>query len=1440
MGEINKERFRTLLNQVPPAQQLLSFFHNGEIIRLEVDVPAKQWTFFFRLQQIVPAPLLSKWVDDLRQKFSSIAHIDVFFTYTMTPTLAEGSSMYWPLLLEYLKEMWPSFSARKYINITPDIQGNELLFPAINGTKLEYLKAQQAEKVIEGFYFQWLGIHPKVQLVMHEDAHDLQETFLQQREQEDKLLALDASIHNGTDGDNQNGEPLTVNKKKQPIVFGAIIQDDPIPLSQITEEERRVTIQGTIFNIEQRELKTGRTLFTLKLTDYTSSMLVKLFTKDPKVDLEKFLQLKVGMWLRLRGSVQDDTYARDLVFIVNDLNEVILEEKQDVAEQKRVELHLHTTMSAMDSTLTAKKAVEQAAKWGHSAIAITDHGVAQAFPEAFATARKLGIKPIFGMEAYVVDDGIPIVHRPEDRPLMDDSYVVFDVETTGLSAAYDTIIELAAVKMQNGVVVDRFESFSDPHMPLSAKIKELTGITDEMLQGAPELIDVLTDFKAFIEGSTLVAHNARFDMGFLQTGFRKFNLGDITNPVIDTLELARNVVKGLRNYRLNTLCAHYNIELISHHRAVYDAESTGHLLWRMLRELEQKEVHLQSALNEQRSQDDLHRQRPFHASILVINEVGLKNLYKLISLSYLHYFYRTPRIPRAELVRHREGLLIGSACDEGEVFETAMQKAEEELEAVAGFYDYLEIQPPSYYSHLIQKELIHDEAHLQEILHKIIRVGKKLGKTVVATGNVHHLEARDVEYRKILIKSVNGPKTRNPDLLPEQYFKTTDEMLREFDFLGSDLAMEVVVQASQQIASLISDIRPFPDQLFAPEIEGADEEVRTMSYETAYQQYGNPLPPLVEERLEKELNAIINNGFAVVYLISHKLVDKSLEDGYLVGSRGSVGSSLVATMTRITEVNPLSPHYYCPACKYNEFFTDGSVRSGFDLPEKQCPNCNNPLKKDGHDIPFETFMGFKGDKVPDIDLNFSGEYQSRAHKYTEELFGAKHVFRAGTISTVADKTAYGYVRKIVEQEGRIVRNIEIERLAQGCTGVKRTTGQHPGGLIVIPQYKDVYDFTPIQHPADDPNSGVITSHFDYHAISDQLLKLDILGHDDPTMIRMLQDLSGIDPVDIPITHPDVMKLFSSTESLGDNLALEAIGCTTGTLGIPEFGTRFVRQMLEDTKPSTFAELVQISGLSHGTDVWLNNAQELIRNKVAVLKEVIGCRDDIMVYLIHKGLEPSRAFKIMESVRKGRGVDEDEQKYMRSHDVPDWYIASCQKIKYMFPKAHAAAYVLMALRIAYFKVFHPIIYYATYFSVRADDFDISFVLSGADSVRQKIIDINEKGNDALPKEKNMITILELVYEMLRRGYSFLHVDLYRSDSTRFIIDGDSLIPPFSSIPGVGRNAAQNIVKAREEAEFLSKEDLQQRSKITKTVLESLDNFGCLQSLPDSNQLTLFTL
>jgi DNA polymerase-3 subunit alpha (Gram-positive type) len=1163
-----------------------------------------------------------------------------------------------------------------------------------------------------------------------------------------------------------------------------------------------------------------------------------MFSRD-KEDAALFQHVQKGMWLKVRGSIQNDTFVRDLVMIGNDINEIKPIQRQDTApaEEKRVELHLHTPMSQMDAVSSVSALVSQAKKWGHKAVAITDHAVAQSFPEAFGAGKKNDIKILYGIEANLVDDGVPIAYNDAHRRLTEDTYVVFDVETTGLSAVYDTIIELAAVKIHDGEIIDRFESFANPHHPLSATTINLTGITDDLVENAPEVEEVLQKFHEWTGDAVLVAHNASFDMGFLNVGYKKIGIGKATNPVIDTLELARFLYPDMKNHRLNTLAKKFDVELTQHHRAIYDAEATGYLLLKMLKHADEKGIEFHDQFNDNMGQGNAYqRARPYHCTLLAQTEAGLKNLFKLVSIAHLEYFYRVPRIPRSVLQKHREGILVGSACDKGEVFEGMMQKSPDEVEDTAQFYDYLEVHPKEVYAHLLELELVRDEKALEEIIGNIVKLGDKLGLPVVATGNVHYLNPNDKIYRKILVNSQGGANPLNRHKLPDVHFRTTNEMLDAFSFLGKEKAKEIVVENTNKIADMIDEIKPIKDDLYTPKIEGADEEMRSMSYGMARKIYGDPLPEIVEARLEKELKSIIGHGFAVIYLISHKLVKKSLDDGYLVGSRGSVGSSFVATMTEITEVNPLPPHYVCPECKTSEFFNDGSVGSGFDLPDKDCSNCGAKYKKDGHDIPFETFLGFKGDKVPDIDLNFSGEYQPKAHNYTKVLFGEDYVYRAGTIGTVADKTAYGYVKAYQQDNNLQIRGAEIDRLASGCTGVKRTTGQHPGGIIVVPDYMDIYDFSPIQFPADDRTSEWKTTHFDFHSIHDNLLKLDILGHDDPTVIRMLQDLSGIDPKTIPTDDPEVMKIFSGPESLG--VTEEQIMCKTGTLGIPEFGTRFVRQMLEDTKPTTFSELVQISGLSHGTDVWLGNAQELIHNNICNLSEVIGCRDDIMVYLIYQGLEPAFAFKIMESVRKGKGLSDEMEAEMRKNEVPEWYIDSCKKIKYMFPKAHAAAYVLMAVRIAYFKVHHPLMYYAAYFTVRAEDFDVDAMVKGSQAIRARIEEINAKGLDASTKEKNLLTVMELALEMNERGFNFQKVDLYRSSANEFIIDGNSLIPPFNSIPGLGTNAAFNIVKARGEGEFLSKEDLQQRGKVSKTIIEYLDNHGCLESLPEQNQLSLF--
>jgi DNA polymerase III subunit alpha, Gram-positive type len=1431
-----KERFQVLLQQLElTSDDFVPYFSQAGIQKLVIEKEQKRWHFYFLLPKILPANLYQLFTQRLIHAFGHIAHVK-HTIQTMDSTFTEADiQQYWPICLEEMQGISSPLLSLLHEQL-PNSKGNKLYVSARNDAEAIALKRRFASAIAQAyqsFGFPYLQLETEVKQSQSE-----YEQFLAQKQQEDQERAL-AALAEMTMKKEPSAE-VVVETSAGPIVIGYPIKDEEEirTLDSIVEEERRVVVQGYVFDAELKELKSGRSLLTLKITDYTNSILVKMFSRD-KEDAALMAKVKKGMWVKVRGSVQNDTFVRDLVLIANDVNEIKPNERQDTAPEgeKRVELHLHTPMSQMDAVTSVSKLIEQAKKWGHPAIAITDHAVVQSFPEAYSAAKKNGMKVIYGLEANIVDDGVPIAYNEAHRLLADDTFVVFDVETTGLSAVYNTIIELAAVKVKNGEIIDRFTSFANPHHPLSITTIELTGITDDMLKDAPDVEEVLQKFYEWIGDSVLVAHNATFDIGFLNAGFKKIGFGKVTNPVIDTLELARFLYPELKNHRLNTLCKKFDIELTQHHRAIYDAEATGYLLIRMLKDAHEKGIFYHDELNKTSSEATaFQRSRPFHVTLLAQNEVGLKNLFKLVSLSHIQYFYRVPRIPRSVLQQHREGILVGSGCDKGEVFDNMIQKAPEEVEEIAKFYDFLEVHPPEVYKPLIEMDYVKDEQMLKEIIHNVVKLGEKLNIPVVATGNVHYLNPEDKIYRKILISSQAGANPLNRHELPDVYFRTTNEMLECFAFLGEEKAKEIVVTNTQKIASLIDDVKPIKDELYTPRIEGADEEIREMSYRRAKSIYGDPLPEIVEQRLEKELKSIIGHGFAVIYLISHKLVKKSLDDGYLVGSRGSVGSSFVATMTEITEVNPLPPHYVCPNCKHSEFFNDGSVGSGFDLPDKDCPKCGTRYNKDGHDIPFETFLGFKGDKVPDIDLNFSGEYQPRAHNYTKVLFGEDNVYRAGTIGTVADKTAYGFVKAYASENNLQLRGAEIDRLAAGCTGVKRTTGQHPGGIIVVPDYMDIYDFTPIQYPADDTSSEWRTTHFDFHSIHDNLLKLDILGHDDPTVIRMLQDLSGIDPKTIPTDDPEVMKIFSGTESLG--VTPEQIMCNVGTLGIPEFGTKFVRQMLEDTKPKTFSELVQISGLSHGTDVWLGNAQELIQNGICTLSEVIGCRDDIMVYLIYRGLEPSLAFKIMESVRKGKGLTPEFEEEMRKHDVPEWYIESCKKIKYMFPKAHAAAYVLMAVRIAYFKVHHPLLYYASYFTVRAEDFDLDAMVKGSAAIRKRIEEINAKGLDASPKEKSLLTVLEIALEMCERGFSFKNIDLYRSQATEFVIDGNSLIPPFNAIPGLGTNVAWNIVRAREEGEFLSKEDLQQRGKVSKTLIEYLESRGCLDSLPDHNQLSLF--
>lgn len=1212
------------------------------------------------------------------------------------------------------------------------------------------------------------------------------------------------------------------------ILFGKIIKDTPTPIKDLSEGMRNVAIAGQIFKMDERSLRSGKVLLTLYVSDQTASVVCKLFLKS----MEEVKGISQGMYVKLKGATGVDLYSKELAMTINHINRMDEIQRLDKAPVKRVELHAHTTMSTMDGIVSAKALIKQAIAWGHEAIAITDHGVVQSFPEAMDAAGDK-IKVLYGLEAYVVDDltGICSLTEPVG---FDDEFVVFDLETTGFSHVNDKIIEIGAVKVKNQHVIERYSSFVDPQRPLPAKIMELTKITDAMVKGQRTIAEVLPEFLEFCGDALLVAHNANFDMGFVRKNAKDLKL-PFPNGQFDTVTMARYLFPVLKRHRLDTVAKHLNIFMGSHHRAVDDAETTANILFRAFEILEKNDIHDTAALNQDYfAKVDVTKIMPDHCIILAKNQAGLKQLYELVSEAHLKYFQRNPRIPKSLLQKSRTNLILGSACTSSELYRAMLDgRKAEEVRRIADFYDYLEIQPVTNQEHLLFEGRCTTN-QLKEMNRTILNLGKSLGKPVVATGDVHMLNSSDKAFRQILTYC-HGFAGGGENSVAMHY-RTTEEMLREFDYLGSQAAREVVIDNSRLVASWIEPVLPVPKETFPPKMEGAEEEIRTMTMTKAHGIYGNPLPQIVQARVDRELNSIIGNGYAVLYLVAHKLVKKSLDDGYLVGSRGSVGSSLVATFTDITEVNGLPPHYVCPVCKHSEFFTDGSVSSGVDLPAKQCPTCQTPYHRDGHDIPFETFLGFEGDKEPDIDLNFSGDNQPAVHKYTEVLFGEGFVFRAGTITTVAEKTAMGYVRKFLEEKNLSASRAEMERLAMGCTGIKRSTGQHPGGIMVVPADNDIHNFSPVQHPADDNNTEIVTTHFDYHSISGRLLKLDILGHDDPTVLRMLQDITGVEPTTIPLTDPKVLSLFTGTQALG--ITPQELGSPVGTFGIPEFGTKFVRQMLVDTKPKSFADLVRISGLSHGTDVWLNNAQEYIKNGDTNLEGCISLRDNIMLYLIQCGLPPKDAFFITERVRKGKGLRPEEEAQMRQFKVPNWYIESCKKIKYMFPKGHAVAYVTMAVRIAWYKVYYPLHYYATFFSVRAKDFDAELALLGEGAVKAKLEEIAAQGNEATPKDQNLANTLELVYEMQKRGFSFAPLDIYKSHGTKFMVSGNQLLPPFSSVNGIGDNAGMAIYEEVKKGEFFSKEDFKTRTKSTRTVMDALERVDCFKNLGDTNQISFF--
>jgi len=1435
--------FEILMNQLgmPAEMRQAPALSQADIERVVVHKISKVWEFHFVFSNILPIEIFLELKKGLREEFSKTGNKAIFEIKALSQEFSNQ------LLQSYYREAFSEGLCASqgfkslYQNLRVRAEGNQLFIEGSEAIDKEHFKKNHLPnlaKQLEKFGFPTFNCQVEKNDVLtqeQEEAFHAENEQIVQAANEEALRAMEQL---------EQMAPPPVEEKpafdfqaKKAAAKPKLDKAEITPMIEVTTEENRLVFEGVVFDVEQKVTRTGRVLINFKMTDYTSSFSMQKWVKNEE-EAQKFDLIKKNSWLRVRGNVEMNNFTRDLTMNVQDGQEVVHYERKDLMPEgeRRVEFHAHTNMSTMDALPEVEEIVATAAKWGHKAVAITDHGNVQSFPHGYKAAKKAGIQLIYGMEANIVEDRVPIVYNEVEKDLSEATYVVFDVETTGLSAIYNDLIQVAASKMYKGNVIAEFDEFINPGHPLSAFTTELTGITDDHVKNAKPLEQVLQEFQEFCKDTVLVAHNATFDVGFMNANYERHGLPKISQPVIDTLEFARNLYPEYKRHGLGPLTKRFGVALEHHHMANYDAEATGRLLFIFIKEVAEKHgVTDLARLNiDLISPDSYKKARIKHATIYVKNQVGLKNIFKLVSLSNTKYFEGVPRIPRTILDAHREGLILGSACSEGEVF--------------------IEVMPPAIYAPLIAKEQVKDMEELQTIIKSLIEVGDRLGKPVLATGNVHYIEPEEEIYREIIVRSLGQGAMINRTIghgehaqsapLPKAHFRTTNEMLDEFAFLGEELARKLVIENTNALAEIFEPVEVVKGDLYTPFIDKAEETVAELTYKKAFEIYGNPLPDIVDLRIEKELTSILGNGFAVIYLASQMLVQRSNERGYLVGSRGSVGSSFVATMIGITEVNPLSPHYVCDQCQYSEFITDGSYGSGFDMPNKDCPNCGHKLSKNGQDIPFETFLGFDGDKVPDIDLNFSGEDQPSAHLDVRDIFGEEYAFRAGTVGTVAAKTAYGFVKGYERDYGKFYRDAEVERLAQGAAGVKRTTGQHPGGIVVIPNYMDVYDFTPVQYPADDVTAEWQTTHFNFHDIDENVLKLDVLGHDDPTMIRKLQDLSGIDPNEIPMDDEGVMALFSGTDVLG--VTPEQIGTPTGMLGIPEFGTNFVRGMVDETHPTTFAELLQLSGLSHGTDVWLGNAQDLIKQGIADLSTVIGCRDDIMVYLMHAGLEPKMAFTIMERVRKGLWLkisEEERNGYieaMKANKVPEWYIESCGKIKYMFPKAHAAAYVMMALRVAYFKVHHPIYYYCAYFSIRAKAFDIKTMGAGLDAIKRRMEEISEKrkNNEASNVEIDLYTTLEIVNEMWERGFKFGKLDLYRSQATEFLIDGDTLIPPFVAMDGLGENVAKQLVRAREEGEFLSKTELRKRGGLSSTLVEKIDEMGILGNMPEDNQLSLF--
>lgn len=1302
-------------------------------------------------------------------------------------------------LKDYLRLLKPEYS-----------QENKIVFKTYSPIVKNRLTKEKEE--LDNILFKYLGGRIPYEIIIDES---LKPTFIDKGY--DRSDSQDSNLMSNSNISKKLADTERV------VIMGRDFKKVPLPLSMLPSNEgSNVVVNGKIFYKEYNEKGPVSTLF---ITDKKSSAVVKTFSETAN-NLNK--ELDEGDNVLIEGIIFYDSFSHE--FAIRPMNIVKLKEetleRKDNYPTKRVELHLHSKLSTMEGLLDVGEVVKTIKNWGHKAVAITDSGVVQSIPEFYEKAVAEGIKPIFGMQAYVVDEFVNIISLlAEDKKISETEFVVFDLETTGLEPAMHEIIEIGAVKIKNLKIVSKFHRLIKPRKPVSNFTSNFTGITNQMLEVEKPIEEVLPQFLSFIEGTVLVAHNADFDYRFIREWVRKVYNEHFEQTYIDTLALSKSLLT-LKGYGLDKVVEELKLGNFEHHRAHEDANITALVFLKLIEMAKPKNVEMLSDLEKLQKFIDFRRIRPSTMTILVKNKIGLKNLYKLVSNAHVKYFYRVPRILKSELSRMREGLLIGSGAEEGEIFQTYLRGgSHDEIIEIAKFYDYLELTPLDALS-----ERSISEEQLKKIYKDIYNLGNELNMPVVMVSNAHYLDKEDqIFYNALKVAEKRKTSTAH------RYLRTTDEMVDEAQriFGDKEIAEKIVITNTNEIADQVESIKPLSNKLHPPKIENAEVEIEEIAKKKAYEIYGNPLPEIVESRLNRELESIIKHGYAVLYLIAQKIVQKSLEDGYLVGSRGSVGSSLVATMLGITEINPLPPHYICPNCKNVEFFDNKEIGSGYDLPDKKCEKCGTKMKKDGQDIPFETFMGFEGDKIPDIDLNFSGDYQNIAHKYIEKMFGEDHVFRAGTISTIADRTAFGFAKKYCEEQG-IVKNSEITRIVKAITGVKRTTGQHPGGLMIVPKEEEVYDYTPIQFPANDTKANVQTTHFDYHVIHNDLVKLDALGHDDPTFIKMMSDLTGVDPMAIPMDDKKTLSLFSSTKALKIDLKNE-LGTTVGTLGVPEFGTTFVRRMLEDTRPKSFSELVRISGLSHGTDVWSGIAKNWIDRKVATLDEVISCRDDIMNYLLSKGAPPKSAFSIMEKVRKGKGIDAEDIELMKELKVPEWFIISCQKIKYLFPKAHAAAYVSMAFRIAWFKVHYPLAFYSTYFTVKGDEFNLKVIFSGREAIKRRIFELRNMDLDV--RKKNEMVVLELALEMMLRGFNFTMVDLYKSDSKKFLIDGNSLIVPFIKVPNLGEKAAENIIKSRENG-FKSIEDFAAKSGCNKTNVETLRELGVLKNLPETNQMSLF--